>query len=113
MCYAVNMDWRGIRDELKAGKSGKHRKVNRKTQRERSFNKSTIKQWLGKKFPEGICKICGRYKPLDIDHDHLSSRLRAMLCRACNLGLGMFQDNPDLLTRASEYLKYFKNKDMF
>jgi hypothetical protein len=54
----------------------------------------------------GICKICGKKddKPLHVDHDHLTGKVRGLLCRSCNLGIGHFKDDPSLLKNASEYL---------
>lgn len=34
----------------------------------------------------------------------VTGEVRALLCSACNVGLGMFQDAPDLLTKAAQYL---------
>jgi hypothetical protein len=51
------------------------------------------------------CAICD--KPLDkphVDHNHLTGKIRAVLCRYCNLGLGHFYDDPNLLTKAAQYL---------
>jgi hypothetical protein len=62
----------------------------------------------------GMCAICqtppagqghGSQSSLHIDHDHKTNRNRALLCGNCNRGLGMFQDNPNLLLLAAEYLK--------
>jgi hypothetical protein len=55
------------------------------------------------------CKICRRpfgedLKPV-IDHDHATDKVRGLLCRFCNTGLGMFSDVAELLIRAVEYLK--------
>lgn len=57
----------------------------------------------------GGCAICGAEtsvngQRLAVDHDHTTGAIRGLLCRSCNLGIGYFRDNPDLLARAVEYL---------
>ena len=60
----------------------------------------------------GGCRICGasdgdapgRHGKLHIDHDHVTGRVRGVLCTNCNSGIGRFADNPELLRRAVEYL---------
>lgn len=54
----------------------------------------------------GRCAICGEIptKPLLVDHRHGDGQVRGLLCRTCNLGLGHFKDNPELLTAAIAYL---------
>lgn len=54
----------------------------------------------------GNCAICE--DPMDrpnIDHCHASGKVRGLLCRHCNLGLGHFKDNADRLYRAAAYLQ--------
>lgn len=59
----------------------------------------------------GLCAICGeagtevRGQRLHVDHDHATGKVRALLCSACNVGLGSFKDNPQRLRKAVEYLK--------
>lgn len=53
---------------------------------------------------EGSCFICHSEEDLVVDHDHDTGDVRGILCRKCNSGLGMFKDNPELLTKAAEYL---------
>lgn len=60
----------------------------------------------------GQCKICGvpqsqLSKPLYVDHCHKTKRIRGLLCRDCNAGLGLFKDNPNILKVATEYLGHF------
>jgi hypothetical protein len=55
------------------------------------------------------CQICGAEFSLNnkphIDHDHKSNRIRGVLCRKCNSGIGLFDDKIDLLKRAIGYLQ--------
>lgn len=59
---------------------------------------------------KGLCKICERpYEDkFQIDHDHKTGRVRGLLCRACNIGLGLFNDRKEILERA---IKYFEKED--
>lgn len=56
------------------------------------------------------CAICGTHaddapnKRLHLDHCHATGQPRALLCHHCNVGIGHFKDNPDLLHAAIRYL---------
>lgn len=55
------------------------------------------------------CAICnssdwGPKGPV-IDHDHESGVIRGIICHRCNIGIGMFDDNPKLLQNATMYLE--------
>jgi hypothetical protein len=54
------------------------------------------------------CFICGKLlitsPAVQVDHDHTDGGVRGFLCRDCNMGLGCFRDNPDLLVAAWGYL---------
>ena len=50
------------------------------------------------------CIICGAETTLVVDHDHATGKIRGMICNKCNLGIGLFQDDPDLLEFARIYL---------
>jgi hypothetical protein len=53
----------------------------------------------------GRCAICENdEKDLVIDHDHKTGKVRGLLCRQCNSGLGMFGDSMDILKAAILYL---------
>jgi hypothetical protein len=54
------------------------------------------------------CAICHKRKPLVLDHDHSTGFVRALLCVSCNLGLGGFHDNPEILRRAAWYIEFFR-----
>lgn len=56
------------------------------------------------------CKICGSTDPgpkgvFAVDHCHKTSKVRGLLCYLCNMGLGSFKDNTDILQNAIQYLK--------
>lgn len=55
----------------------------------------------------GQCAICERLQWLMADHDHATNRARGLLCTRCNLGLGTFADDEQLLRRAADYLSAF------
>lgn len=55
----------------------------------------------------GVCAICSRIDPvrsLAVDHCHTTGKVRGLLCRDCNQGLGLYQDNIERLKRAADYL---------
>src|SRR6266571_8151039 len=54
----------------------------------------------------GRCEICGRRAPMQRDHDHVLGRTRGKLCRECNLGLGLFDDNSLRLQAALAYIEW-------
>lgn len=61
---------------------------------------------------EGCCAICKRHqseltKALAVDHSHNTNTIRGLLCTKCNLGLGYFNDNLELLDSATNYLLQF------
>lgn len=59
----------------------------------------------------GLCAICGRDnkgKSLHVDHDHGTGSVRQLLCNACNVGLGSFGDNIEVMEKAIEYLRKHK-----
>jgi hypothetical protein len=54
---------------------------------------------------DGLCAICLEEPATHIDHDHATGVVRGALCRRCNQGLGIFDDDPERLRDAASYLE--------
>jgi hypothetical protein len=67
------------------------------------------------------CAICqqnemavdekGRIRMMPVDHCHNTGKIRGILCTACNMALGRFKDNPEILRKAAEYVEYYAALD--
>ena len=69
----------------------------------------------------GLCAICGiemlvpnpstrkraRQTPC-VDHDHVSGKVRELVCDGCNKGLGSFRENVSALRAAADYLEKYQ-----
>lgn len=63
----------------------------------------------------GVCKVCHKLElrrhkdggavALHVDHDHETGAVRGLLCHKCNIGLGSFDDNPERLRAAADYIE--------
>lgn len=56
------------------------------------------------------CAICqterpgGRGERWHVDHDHMTGRVRGLLCHRCNMGVGFFLDDPEIMKAAARYV---------
>ena len=55
------------------------------------------------------CKICKRHqneitRNLVVDHNHITKKVRGLLCDNCNIALGLIKDNKIILENMIEYL---------
>ena len=72
----------------------------------------------------GVCAICGKdsnsyvvrktgevkQRRFDVDHSHVDMKIRALLCRSCNLKLS-YRLEPSWLESAAQYLRRFENNN--
>lgn len=56
----------------------------------------------------GLCYICNHERPLVVDHDHKTGRVRSLLCNNCNTALGMIGDNPVIAESLAKYLRFHR-----
>jgi hypothetical protein len=102
--------------EWRKNNPDKVKKYQRITNLKKNFGISVEEYELLLESQNGVCAICkepetfihkATNKParLAVDHCHKKGHVRKLLCKACNTGLGLFKDNPELLIKAAEYLK--------
>ena len=55
----------------------------------------------------GACAICKRAFDREpcVDHCHATGKVRGLLCRKCNMGLGLYDENPDVIRAALAYIE--------
>jgi hypothetical protein len=62
----------------------------------------------------GVCAICGNTggkKRLCVDHNHITGKIRGLLCDGCNVGIGRLKDSVSLVEKALDYLKLHEDND--
>lgn len=68
----------------------------------------TEQQWSDMFYKQGekcaVCRLTLDVSETATDHDHATGKVRGILCRKCNLGLGYFDDDQEKLRFAAEYL---------
>lgn len=112
--------------KLKVGRNGKpvpgprcatHHRAKRNTRRTYSHEKhiwdtygiTKSEYWAIYAAQGGKCALCrratGATKNLSVDHDHVSGRVRGLLCQKCNRDvLGHLRDDPEAFLRGIDYL---------
>ncbi len=115
-CYAPKC-WEPVwckglcRSCYNAGKSKEYRAKNPDANRKQQLSLMGMTQENYDDLSEkqgNLCAICRKQpvgkKFFDIDHRHSDLVVRGLLCNPCNVGLGSFSDDVELLQRAAEYL---------
>lgn len=85
--------------------SASYKELNRKRMRHGNHDwRQTLQEMQG-----DCCAICEAkfVETPHLDHNHVTNKLRALLCVHCNIGLGAFKDDPKLLLKAVIYLTTF------
>lgn len=83
-----------------------------KTHLQRNYNIDVDTYFELLKLQNNGCAICGETDPstkvktaFDVDHDHITGKVRGLLCSSCNSGLGLWEDSVEKLRKAIDYLE--------
>lgn len=118
--------WAGLPDEIKKTRQAKSESqkkyaqknsekiklMSRKSELKRKFN-ITIEDYNDMlKTQNNVCAIClnkcNTGNNLAVDHDHVSGKVRGLLCKNCNTAIGLLKENSDTLKQAINYLEIHK-----
>lgn len=87
--------------------------------RQKNYDLSRYKNMNLEKFNEilnkqnGVCAICfrkeetiikGRLISLSVDHCHTTGEVRGLLCRKCNMAVGIIEENTEIAKNLINYL---------
>lgn len=99
------------KDIYDAEKARKYRENNREVLAEKNWRRRGIVDMTYERYQQdlhaqgGKCKICNKHMEVPhVDHDHNTGLYRALLCVACNNGLGIYEKNKELFEK---YLENF------
>lgn len=111
--YATSLrgKYNNLQKSLKYNKTDK----GKNTYLKRLFNFSLIEYNNLLLKQNNVCAICdcpekiidkrtGNIKRLSVDHCHNTNKVRGLLCQRCNTGIGKFEDNVELITKAATYV---------
>ena len=67
------------------------------------------------KSQNGACAICygthNNNHALCIDHDHMTGKIRGLVCHDCNVALGMIGDDPEVARSIITYLEKYRSRE--
>lgn len=71
--------------------------------RKLGLDRDVLREVLARR--DSPCAICGMSARLSVDHDHVTGRMRGLVCTNCNFVLGHAKDDPTILRAAALYLE--------
>ena len=99
---------RGLYTECKSCHSARCNRRNRDPRIRDRWSEPLVRELRDEQ--EGRCAICREPLRLghgdgNLDHDHSAGKVRGILCRNCNLAIGLLKDSPATCRLAAEYLE--------
>ena len=86
----------------------KNRRQNTRLKQKFGINRDQYEVMLAQQ--NNVCAICNEReivpnRSLSVDHDHVTGKVRGLLCSNCNPGIGKFKEDIELLGKAVAYLE--------
>lgn len=91
--------------EKKRRERAENREVAHNKDRERKYGITLTVFESMQQTQNGRCAICKQEAAKCVDHNHKTGKVRALLCRKCNSGLGQFKEDFSILIRAADYIR--------
>lgn len=115
-------EWREtISEKIHKGWEAIKHKKQQNTRNKDKYKEKRLKYFYGISLQEynkifenqnGCCAICGepqkQQKALAVDHNHITGKIRGLLCPNCNRGIGYLKDNSHILQKAIQYLDKYQ-----
>lgn len=104
--YKHKTNLSGYRSDCKECTPKKTYRQSRTSQLKHHYNITLEQYQLLFKQQRGRCAICRNTSKrfLDVDHSHITNKVRGLLCNRCNKTIGAFEDNIRLFKFAIKYL---------
>lgn len=98
--------------EFRATPEGKRRTRGYRLKAEYGISLEQYEALLGEQ--AGVCAICHRppsgenhvNRYLHVDHDHVTGKIRGLLCHPCNVAIGLLGDDPERIQSAASYVHH-------
>ena len=106
--------WRETNPEKIKETNKKYREANSEALKDaryrREYGISRLDKERMYKEQNGLCGACylplpGNFDEAATDHNHVTKKIRGLLCSPCNTGIGLLRENVAILLEAAEYIK--------
>lgn len=102
-----------VRDDYEDSLKGKNKK--KEIYYRNAYNITLDQIYNRLDFQNNKCAACQKDINIDslhLDHDHTTGKIRGLLCRYCNLGLGHLGDDPDqAIIKLQNYVNFLKKSN--
>jgi Recombination endonuclease VII len=109
--YIASGKAKAYRQKYYASEKGKAERLRYRLKQRYNISVQAFNQMMAQQ--NGVCAICREFseETLFVDHDHKTGRVRALLCRHCNLAIGFLRESPLLARAAATYLEQQLTKE--